>query len=953
MKKFFSFMMMFALVTSFSVQAKTYKAATKSEFSSAWGAAGRSADARDTILVSNIDGQPINMGILNGAPVAGKVYIIGVNDENGNRPILQAEINLADSTDGNSLSYFIYNMNLQHRSGNTATSGQVFYANKVYSPMDSFVVRNCEITNIPRTFIRTVPKQTDGVYDDGGVINYFEMSNCDIHDMCITSGNRWPIIYFGQSIYQVLIENNSFYNMPFVKNLYTMNYIDGTTGVNCEFIFRNNSVMCAANDFVAIAPGSFMGAKTTFDISDNLFMIPDSITPLMSKVTKARILSISYGIIDANNNLVEGYSPWSSGHIKDENGEPTWVSVDTTNNYTMTDLEVAWTDFLDVENGDFSYLSTSRMATAGKNGGALGDLRKVLTLAAPCNMTATSAVEGAVITPAKGAYEKGSTVTVSASEVDGYVFKEWQVGGVKVSDANPYSFTIEGDMELVAVYEELMNREVKVTLTGSKTATYSIEPVKDVYYVGDSVTIFLNTHCVNEFLGWSDIDSKELIRGIRLTDNVNWEARFYQLPYSLVWDFDGITKNQKLSNYEANHYTEKYNKGVMNYVSADTVSADFQTRNNKFTDGDLRYCALRRTPAANFENPDYIFVTFSTKNFKNVRVRSHYASDNCIYTVQKMQYSLDGETYKDFASDTIKATTEAEWNQMWFELAGTLPAEADGQEVVYVRWIADPTSSRIKLESVAEESYEYFYLSQIVVAGEDNLSNASWRVVPGANYIPGDTIKSVNHVNLILGGTNNSFTVVDTTITINKINYLARLNASQNPKQGSSNPASDKAPDNGTFWKFDIDGTGEGILDVAVYVNANKTSFVHEDGVALADYDGFKEETGVYKSICIPVKSGSSYSFCSAGSKMALLGFAYYNATSLENKPMVAANVYVQNGIIFVNNCQGRNVQIFDVLGRRLQEIPAVEGSAVVTGLSNGLYLVRTGENEVVKVMVR
>ena len=136
--------------------------------------------------------------------------------------------------DNNDLSLFFSNISLQYRSGNTATSGQIFYWEKVYCPIDSFVVKNCEITNIARSFYRSVPAKdsidtdndgildAEGDYKDGSIINYFEMSDCKVHKNMITAGNNWPLIYFGQTPKYVTIKDNVFFDMPYCKYLFQM-----------------------------------------------------------------------------------------------------------------------------------------------------------------------------------------------------------------------------------------------------------------------------------------------------------------------------------------------------------------------------------------------------------------------------------------------------------------------------------------------------------------------------------------------------------------------------------------------------------------------------------------------------------------------------------------------------------------------------------------------------------
>ena len=59
-----------------------------------------------------------------------------------------------------------------------------------------------------------------------------------------------------------------------------------------------------------------------------------------------------------------------------------------------------------------------------------------------------------------GVVKKGASVTLTATPADGYKFVNWTVGGAEVSTANPYTFTAEEDVTVVANFEELPKETV-------------------------------------------------------------------------------------------------------------------------------------------------------------------------------------------------------------------------------------------------------------------------------------------------------------------------------------------------------------------------------------------------------------------------------------------------------------------------------------------------------------
>jgi len=55
----------------------------------------------------------------------------------------------------------------------------------------------------------------------------------------------------------------------------------------------------------------------------------------------------------------------------------------------------------------------------------------------------------------EGTFEEGDEVTVEASPEEGYEFSSWKEDGNKVSSSGEYTFTVDGDKNLVAVFDQL------------------------------------------------------------------------------------------------------------------------------------------------------------------------------------------------------------------------------------------------------------------------------------------------------------------------------------------------------------------------------------------------------------------------------------------------------------------------------------------------------------------
>ena len=89
-------------------------------------------------------------------------------------------------------------------------------------------------------------------------------------------------------------------------------------------------------------------------------------------------------------------------------------------------------------------------------------------------VTVTANATNGTVTGA-GVYEEGNSVTLTATADAGYQFKNWTVGGAEVSTANPYTFTADADVEVVANFEELPKATIYFVNNGgwSKIQAYA------------------------------------------------------------------------------------------------------------------------------------------------------------------------------------------------------------------------------------------------------------------------------------------------------------------------------------------------------------------------------------------------------------------------------------------------------------------------------------------------
>lgn len=633
-----------------------------------------------------------------------------------NLPQMQLGVNGMEHAPDSKFSWICENVSLQYRAHNTATSGQIFYWQKMTMDkmqLDSIIFRNCEITNIPRTLFRTAPT-SDKVDAEGNElapskIQYLEMTGCKVHDINISKGNNWALFVIGSMPVEMKFANNMFYDMPYSKGIVQMAYVNND-GTAPKIWFNNNTVMLAkakyditpavyytqeeADSINAANPsapapvttddiktaeqysnngccifnmGEYLSSSTEYYVYNNIFMSQQQ--GVVAKPTDAADYTIMEGQVDV-----------LSARAKNEEGSLMPIGYLTAkNNYTdaaykvlaprnpeseddlvENNIETAfeWTSFFKPENSNFISLKTNPFFTLG-------------TSTMPLDLEETQTVE------------------------------------------------IPSCVGAPIMYVEEFPAEAKLTTAvageyfGEPVIT--ISPAKEVYKKGDKVTVTVTDAAgtalrqFNNFKGWSgDATSAEKEFEIELT-----EAKEYKFTAT-------FEKNKEIGNVLAAWYSStgkdmqdieaQIGAGMLKGFGADTTGCEkvlqakelpyvakaFQTRTNKFGEDPVasQVCTynIRTAAAARDYNRDYAVIQLSTKGKVDAVVNYFVGSDNNASKTQNAYWSLDGQNWTLAASaDLSAAARDAKFGDKdgklfgWTEVNVALPAECNGKDTVFVK----------------------------------------------------------------------------------------------------------------------------------------------------------------------------------------------------------------------------------------------------------------------------
>ncbi len=540
--------------------------------------------------------------------------------------------------------------------------------------------RNCTIQNLARYIVRT----TDAT---AKTMTNFEISNCIIKN-CGTALS-WALNRLVHHVQNVQIKNNTFYNYQ-GEDIFLSAAAAQNTAFDTDFVFENNTVYKCINAtkgtaYAVCNAGNKFKTTSSYTFRNNIFNL-NGVTGtnkspyLLTGATNGKTLI-------AEKNLIVDFI----GTNTTAYNYTTFTNV-TKNDVTLAGLGLSSIGFSDPNNGDFSIPSTSPIATASTTNGILGDPRWLKVVTTAVNLTTSVSSESAgTVSPASGVYNAGDNVSVTATRNFGYQFKEWQDAstGTVLSTSNPYSFTINGNTNIKAVFQALTTYNFSVTTQGSQWGSVSLNPAptNGKYEAGTEVAMTAVPNPIVNFLNWED-QSTGLSRTITVDADKAFTAKFDEVPFIVGWDFKAQTPT---SARPADFYSETSNTGVINvYESvngaapvvkgwlASTGAFSPNYPHLRFWSAGTEFKTTRR----------HLKAQFATTNYKNVQVKSMICGNYQVYSVMTLQYSLDDVTYKEFARVDLTQT----YGSSWKDLNAMLPAEAENQPKVYVKWIADTTS---------------------------------------------------------------------------------------------------------------------------------------------------------------------------------------------------------------------------------------------------------------------
>lgn len=309
------------------------------------------------------------------------------------------------------------------------------------------------------------------------------------------------------------------------------------------------------------------------------------------------------------------------------------------------------------------------------------------------SLTALNNPEGAgsiSLSPSDTSFDKGTSVTLSATPHFGFRFVNWtDEKGSVVSEKESFEYIVEQDAVLTANYDKLNTYRLECNVEGgANDYMVQLSPVptevdgKLMYEEGTEVTLTAWDNKILTFSHWSDGQTTSEVKLIMDGDK-KIDAVFVPLIDIIAgWDFYRKGNDKRIADF----YAEGNELDELVLRTSSGVTKGWLDKSQEAAGG------YEGKPAAVSWTTDqplgsyYWQTCVDASEFTDIIVSSEMLYNYNAYTTYNIEYSLDGEEWRKAGSihmEGVKRWTEGEF---------ALPAEADNQSRLFIRWIADKES---------------------------------------------------------------------------------------------------------------------------------------------------------------------------------------------------------------------------------------------------------------------
>lgn len=295
------------------------------------------------------------------------------------------------------------------------------------------------------------------------------------------------------------------------------------------------------------------------------------------------------------------------------------------------------------------------------------------------------------VSPAGTVYDAETSITVTATKNFGYKFVNWtDANNQVVSTDEAYTFSISTNTALKANFEKINTYALNYKVEGgAKDYMISASPVptvvegKNMYEEGTEVTLTANSNDILTFTNWNDGETGAE-RKINMNADQSFTAAYSSKDFIAGWDFYKAAKSGRAADFAA----EDNDADQLILRDADGNAYGWLDKSNSAGGYEGKNAAVNWTSKKTKALGETYWQTkVNATAFTDIKVKSSMLYNYNAYETYNVEYSLNGTDWTKVGA--IKMAEAKAWKDGEF----TLPSDANNKAEVYIRWIADKTSS--------------------------------------------------------------------------------------------------------------------------------------------------------------------------------------------------------------------------------------------------------------------
>lgn len=295
------------------------------------------------------------------------------------------------------------------------------------------------------------------------------------------------------------------------------------------------------------------------------------------------------------------------------------------------------------------------------------------------------------VSPAGTVFDAETSITVTATKNFGYKFVNWTDANNQVVSADEaYTFSISANTALKANFEKINTYALNYKVEGgAKDYMISASPVptivegKNMYEEGTEVTLTASSNDILTFTNWNDGETGAE-RKINMNADQSYTAAYSAKDFIAGWDFYKSAREGRTADFAA----EDNDVDQLILRDADGNTYTWLDKSNSAGGYEGKNAAVNWTSKKTKPLGETYWQTkVNATAFTDIKVKSSMLYNYNAYETYNVEYSLNGTDWTKVGS--IKMPGAKAWTDGEF----TLPSDANNKAEVYIRWIADKTSS--------------------------------------------------------------------------------------------------------------------------------------------------------------------------------------------------------------------------------------------------------------------